>query len=628
MALRTPHQPAAELQALKPLCTGILRLVEASDGDSRAAADAVEGASADRAAASVMVGQGLGLLVDLLFVVGSRPLHRQLLSCLRPLMLPQHPSGQHGPTAAATAAGADAPGQQGRLTAMVAAKVHAAAAAVLRERQQQQGKRQQKEAAEAALLLGFALEAALAHPVLHDALRPQAATLILVVGWGLGLALSTQAVAVADTAADAAPAAATTPSAAELGQGGAGGSTGDVRPEPAPGAAAIAAASVPLPRAVAEGIQGSVSVLYTMLSCFGPGLFQPEEAGGAQQNGTTSSGGGSGGSSSSLSRTPQAEAAVLEAGTALLEALKGTTLAREALSSAAVALCAAAVLPAASAPDSLVVCLAQGLRLAPSAVQLLPAPAGEAGAPLSAAAADGRVLVVAEAGPGHVVGLVDAQLRQQDSSLAAELATIPDLNRVCALRGLLAALPAEVLCAPLPWLPGGCAAGSGGGGGNGRSSSCKGGWMLLRDGALPAICGAIKVGFAACRTSLQMLGGTVAAASALGLLAPPFPYCRARQMPTSASMLCLRWQSAWTGAGSSCSRLPRRAQLLKQRRPWLTQLELAMPHSSSSSSSSRHRGMVRTGASSSMGVHQQLQRQAGPRALHPPCWTQHTAGCC
>lgn len=166
-----------------------------------------------------------------------------------------------------------------------------------------------------------------------------------------------------------------------------------------------------------------------------------------------------------------AAAAVAAAGEALLLALRGQSLAREALASAAVALYASAALPAA-APAALARCFADGLLASEASGAAAPTPRlllpGEA-APAAGAAA-------AAASPP--VGLLDAHLQRQGSSLVAELRRLPPLSRLCAVRGLLSALPAEVSCAPL------------------RAVAADGAhtqWLLLVDGALPAISAAVQV---------------------------------------------------------------------------------------------------------------------------------------
>lgn len=156
-------------------------------------------------------------------------------------------------------------------------------------------------------------------------------------------------------------------------------------------------------------LPAAVSAVYFLLSLFGRGMLER--------------------------RPDAAAAAVRAAGEALLLALQGQSLVREALASAAVALYAAAVLPAA-APAALAACLSQGLMLPggqeqeqsggqPQPQLLLP---GQAAGPYAAQAAS-----TAEA--AAAAGLLDAHLRQQGTSLAAELAKLAPINRVCAVRG-------------------------------------------------------------------------------------------------------------------------------------------------------------------------------------------------
>lgn len=114
---------------------------------------------------------------------------------------------------------------------------------------------------------------------------------------------------------------------------------------------------------------------------------------------------------------------------------------REAMAPAAVALAAAAALPDVP-PAWLARELALGLDLAPR-------PGRVSGAPSPPGAAAPAC--------GEVHGVVGAHLAAQGRSLRAELARVGPLGRVCALRGLVAVLPAATLCAPLHWAGAGVA---------------------------------------------------------------------------------------------------------------------------------------------------------------------------
>lgn len=206
--------------------------------------------------------------------------------------------------------------------------------------------------------------------------------------------------------------------------------------------------------------------MYYLLSAFGRPMLEQQPAAGA--------------------------AAVTAAGDALLVALQGQALVREAMASAAVALYAAAALPDAP-PAALACCFAQGLLLGgssaaagqPAPVLLLPEEAD----------AEGSAAAMAGGAADFAVGLVDSHLRQRQAQphsgssssrggLAGELSQLPPLNRICAIRGLLAAMPATVACAPLAtrW--------SGQTGPAGQREEQP--WLLLVDGALPAISAAIQ----------------------------------------------------------------------------------------------------------------------------------------
>lgn len=142
-----------------------------------------------------------------------------------------------------------------------------------------------------------------------------------------------------------------------------------------------------------------------------------------------------------LEHQPEAaSAAVLAAGEALLLALQGQSLVREALASAAVALYAAAALPAA-APAALARCLSQGLMPPAEHGQagngqpkqlLLPSEAPASAAALTGLTVDQATSIVAAA---PAVGLLDGHLRQRGASLEAELAKLAPITRVCAIRG-------------------------------------------------------------------------------------------------------------------------------------------------------------------------------------------------
>lgn len=206
-----------------------------------------------------------------------------------------------------------------------------------------------------------------------------------------------------------------------------------------------------------------------------------------------------------LEQQPEAAAgAVAAAGQALLVALQGQALVRESLASAAVALYAAVALPAAE-PAALARCFAEGLVLGVSGID-----GSSSGSSANGTASGGelqavaplRLLLPGEAAggaggsaPAVPCGLVDAWLRARQggtgASLASELQRLPAINRICAIRGLAGAMPAEVSCAPLAaaW-PAGSALAAAWPGGEPQSR-----WLLLVDGVLPAISAAIQVGW-------------------------------------------------------------------------------------------------------------------------------------
>lgn len=106
-------------------------------------------------------------------------------------------------------------------------------------------------------------------------------------------------------------------------------------------------------------------------------------------------------------------------------------LAREALASAAVALYAAATLPAAS-PQATALHFAEGLLMPPAAA---PAAAGAASLRLVVPGVGAAVSSGDGALEGPPLSLLDAKLRSGGSSLVAELRRMPSISRVCALKG-------------------------------------------------------------------------------------------------------------------------------------------------------------------------------------------------
>ncbi|GAB4815827.1 hypothetical protein N2152v2_002873 [Parachlorella kessleri] len=191
--------------------------------------------------------------------------------------------------------------------------------------------------------------------------------------------------------------------------------------------------------------------------------------------------------------------------------MQGSVLAREALASAAVALYAAATLPSGD-PRAAALHFSEGLLLPGPAAVDTPAPLGAGAgsttaAPPAAALGGGSIptpaaelrlrkpggvakLVAERGGPGAVegpsLGLLDEELRSRGSCLVAELQSLPAISRVCALKGLLYALPMEVCCTPLLLLKArpGVEGEEGDGGGQP--------WMLLTDGAISVLSEAVR----------------------------------------------------------------------------------------------------------------------------------------
>lgn len=117
--------------------------------------------------------------------------------------------------------------------------------------------------------------------------------------------------------------------------------------------------------------------------------------------------------------------------------VQGSVLAREALASAAVALYAATTLPAAT-PQAVALHFAEGL-LRPPPQTIHPSSEGGHAEDAKRNRPTATRLVAAAGGPTALeappLGLVDTQLRDGGSSLVHQLQGLPDIARVCALKG-------------------------------------------------------------------------------------------------------------------------------------------------------------------------------------------------
>ncbi|GLC36743.1 hypothetical protein PLESTB_000787500 [Pleodorina starrii] len=136
--------------------------------------------------------------------------------------------------------------------------------------------------------------------------------------------------------------------------------------------------------------------------------------------------------------------AVVLAGTAMLRALQGRVLVREALASAAVVLWASSLLPYVT-PGAAAAAFGQGLFFS--------SPGGSGGG--GAGAGPGAVLVydsagATQAGEAPLGSWLDEWLRNhRGSSLVSELRRFSPIGRICSLKGLVTAMPKEATCAPL-----------------------------------------------------------------------------------------------------------------------------------------------------------------------------------
>jgi hypothetical protein len=403
----------AEMDALKPVCRLAVQL-------GAAAAAAASPQQQQHAAAEQQRAQEL--LVELLLLPNSRPLHKQLLSGLRPLLEEQQRGQRAGGASFAQ---------------LAAARIQQLAQAEL-----DSGGGGGSGGHSTALLLGSALASLLAHPACKPALAPCAAPAVAALAGGVRAALQAAEggeaggqpggdgagvdAATMEGVQDSGEASCCRTAAAPLLR------LGCPRPckrrsLPLHGCACRAAAAARLPCCrfihvppfLAPSPHVAVSAMYYLLSLHGGAMLAEQPAAGAS--------------------------AVVAAGDALLCALSGRALVREALASAAVALAAAATLPAAP-PAALALCLAEGLLLVPGgaeggddaadsspgqplALLLLPEEAeggAESGTAGSTAPPAGRL----------PLGLLDCQLRQRGmGGLAAELRRLPPISRLCALRG-------------------------------------------------------------------------------------------------------------------------------------------------------------------------------------------------
>jgi hypothetical protein len=129
----------------------------------------------------------------------------------------------------------------------------------------------------------------------------------------------------------------------------------------------------------------------------------------------------------------------------MLSALQGTLLVREAMASAAVVVWAAAVLPAVP-PAAAALVFAAGLmpQQLPERCVAAAAAAAES-APLSAAVSTGPALASQLLHCFSSSSLLQQHLAASGSSLLAELQAIPAAAKVCAVRGLLTAMPVAAL---------------------------------------------------------------------------------------------------------------------------------------------------------------------------------------
>jgi hypothetical protein len=190
-----------------------------------------------------------------------------------------------------------------------------------------------------------------------------------------------------------------------------------------------------------ELVQDAINVMYMVLQYHGQHIASAASAG------HTASSWPAAGTVGAL-----ASASICESAQSMLCALQGSLLVREALASAAVVVWSAAALPAVP-PTTAALAFAAGLmrdHLPPGLV----AAVGVA-APDAAAASAGTVSMRAQQllQTWHNSSLLEQQLAAQGRSLIVVLQDMPLVARVCALRGLLAAMPAAALAGDLGMHP-------------------------------------------------------------------------------------------------------------------------------------------------------------------------------
>ena len=217
-------------------------------------------------------------------------------------------------------------------------------------------------------------------------------------------------------------------------------------------------AGAPLSPLAMDQLQEAITLVIHLLSCHGTTLV--------------------------LANDGDGEAAVLKAADAMLLGLRSRALIREAVVSAAVAVWQAALLPEVP-PAAAAYAFARGLSLGAGGSGGAALPPNAA---LEAAWLEGSVVERALAARAGAAAAA-ADRAAYGSVFAAELARCSPLGRLCALKGLVTALPVRSLCCDLS------AVASAGGTDSGTDSSSGNagtGWGLLIDGALPAALASIQ----------------------------------------------------------------------------------------------------------------------------------------
>lgn len=199
-----------------------------------------------------------------------------------------------------------------------------------------------------------------------------------------------------------------------------------------------------------ELVQDAINVMYMVLQYHGQHIAAAAAVDGPTAGTSTAS---AAGAAAAGEQGALALASICEAAQSMLCTLQGSLVVREALASAAVVVWSAAILPAVP-PTAASLVVAAGLtpeQLPPGLAAAAAAVAGAHGVCARSGSISARAQQLLQAWRDS--SLLEQQLALQGRSLVAELQAAPHVARVCALRGLLAAMPAAALAGDLGMSP-------------------------------------------------------------------------------------------------------------------------------------------------------------------------------